>query len=122
MPQIAVDRRAILSSTFYALPALLMPVFIVDHLRFGVVTPTEVSIIAVAYAHAGIGVIYRDLTWQRIKDRDDRGRHHDRRRHAGDHGIGPSRLDHDLEQHPHPVHRMGDGDVLQHEVARSFWR
>ncbi|MEC5382987.1 TRAP transporter large permease subunit [Aurantimonas sp. C2-6-R+9] len=35
---------------FAAIPALLMPVFIIGTLRFGVATPTEVSVMAVAYA------------------------------------------------------------------------
>lgn len=46
----------------HALPALLMPVFVIGTLRFGVATPTEVSVMAVAYA-LFIGVfVYRDLT------------------------------------------------------------
>lgn len=45
-----------------AVPALLMPVFVIGTLRFGVATPTEVSVMAVAYALVVGGVIYRDLT------------------------------------------------------------
>jgi|TARA_R110000751_G_scaffold307407_1_gene428581 tripartite ATP-independent transporter DctM subunit len=51
---------------FTALPALLMPVFIVVLLRAGIATPTEVSIIAVAYALVVSSVIYRDLTADRV--------------------------------------------------------
>ncbi|MGF1563711.1 MAG: TRAP transporter large permease [Geminicoccaceae bacterium] len=47
-----------------ALPALLMPVFIIGTLRFGVATPTEVSVMAVAYALLVSGLIYRDLSWR----------------------------------------------------------
>ena len=47
-----------------AIPALLMPVFIIGTLRFGVATPTEVSVMAVAYALLVSGLIYRDLTWK----------------------------------------------------------
>ncbi len=49
-----------------ALPALLMPVFIIGTLRFGVATPTEVSVMAVAYALLVSGLIYRDLSWRGI--------------------------------------------------------
>ncbi|MDP5308458.1 TRAP transporter large permease [Paracoccus spongiarum] len=45
-----------------AIPALLMPVFVIGTLRFGVATPTEVSVMAVAYALVVGGLIYRDLT------------------------------------------------------------
>lgn len=47
-----------------AVPALLMPVFVIGTLRFGVATPTEVSVMAVGYAFLVSGVIYRDLTWK----------------------------------------------------------
>jgi tripartite ATP-independent transporter DctM subunit len=66
MQRIAIDRKMFLRSTFYALPALLMPVFIVITLRFGVVTPTEVSVMAVAYALVVSHVVYRDLTWRKF--------------------------------------------------------
>ena len=49
-----------------ASPALLMPALILVLLRFGIATPTEVSVLAVLYALlAGIGV-YRDMTWRRF--------------------------------------------------------
>jgi len=46
----------------FVLPALLMPIFIIATLRFGVATPTEVSVMAVAYALAVGLLIYRDVT------------------------------------------------------------
>ena len=49
-----------------ALPALLMPVFVIGTLRFGIATPTEVSVMAVAYGLAVSGLIYRDLTFNVI--------------------------------------------------------
>lgn len=49
-----------------ALPALLMPVFVIGTLRFGVATPTEVSVMAVAYALFVSGFVYRDLTFGRV--------------------------------------------------------
>ncbi len=51
----------------YALPALLMPVLVLLALRFGVLTPTEISTTAVVYAMLVSGLFYRDLTWQRVK-------------------------------------------------------
>ena len=52
----------------YAMPALLMPVLVLLALRFGVLTPTEVSTSAVVYAMLVSGLFYRDLTWDRVKD------------------------------------------------------
>ncbi len=46
----------------HAVPALFMPVLVVGTLRFGIATPTEVSVIAVAYAILVAALIYRDLT------------------------------------------------------------
>jgi TRAP-type transport system large permease protein len=51
----------------YALPALMMPVLVLVALRFGVLTPTEISTTAVVYAMLISGLLYRDLTWERIK-------------------------------------------------------
>ena len=49
-----------------ASPALAMPILILILLRFGIATPTEVSVIAVAYALAAGVLIYRDMTWRRF--------------------------------------------------------
>jgi tripartite ATP-independent transporter DctM subunit len=46
---------------FAAIPALIMPIFVIGTLRFGIATPTEVSVMAVAYALLVSGGIYRDL-------------------------------------------------------------
>lgn len=59
-------RAEVISTLITALPALLMPVFIVVLLRVGIATPTEVSIIAVAYALVVSAVIYRDLSADRV--------------------------------------------------------
>ena len=56
----------LLKATITALPALLMPAFILVLLRFGIATPTEVSVVAVAYALVVSALIYRDLTVPRI--------------------------------------------------------
>jgi tripartite ATP-independent transporter DctM subunit len=49
-----------------ALPALAMPVLILAFLRFGIATPTEVSVMAVLYALLVATVIYRDMTLRRF--------------------------------------------------------
>lgn len=51
----------------YAAPALMLPVFILIALRFGVATPTEISTIAVTYSLLASAFIYRDLSWDRVK-------------------------------------------------------
>lgn len=56
--------KAFRGQIFTALPALLMPVFVIGTLRFGVATPTEVSVMAVAYALFISGLVYRDLSWR----------------------------------------------------------
>lgn len=61
-----ITGRDMLNAFFTALPALLMPVFILFLLRFGIATPTEVSVIAVAYALLVSVLIYRDLTIKRV--------------------------------------------------------
>jgi TRAP-type transport system large permease protein len=50
----------------YAFPALIMPVFIVIFLRFGIATPTEVSVLSTLYAGLVSTVIYKDLGWARL--------------------------------------------------------
>lgn len=61
-----VTLRQFAGIVFAALPALLMPVFILVLLRFGIATPTEVSVIAVAYALVVSALIYRDITIKRL--------------------------------------------------------
>lgn len=58
--------RAFRRQFLFAIPALLMPIFVIGTLRFGVATPTEVSVMAVAYALLVGGLIYRDLTWRAL--------------------------------------------------------
>jgi tripartite ATP-independent transporter DctM subunit len=65
-PPAQLDRGVLLRGVLWALPSLLMPVFIVITLRFGIATPTEVSIIACAYALIVSGLIYRDLNLKRV--------------------------------------------------------
>ena len=49
-----------------AMPALILPVLILVLLRFGIATPTEVSVLAALYALAMGLLVYRDMTWQRF--------------------------------------------------------
>jgi len=51
-----------------AAPALAMPIFILLFLRFGIATPTEVSVMAVLYSLAAGLFIYRDMTFKRFYD------------------------------------------------------
>ncbi len=48
-------------------PALLMPVLIIVFLRFGIATPTEVSVMSTLYALVVSGIVYRDLTWEKMQ-------------------------------------------------------
>ena len=52
--------------TLTASPALFMPIFILILLRAGIATPTEVSVIAVAYGLLVSGLIYKDISLKRI--------------------------------------------------------
>ncbi|WP_104401440.1 TRAP transporter large permease [Vibrio penaeicida] len=47
---------------FKAIPALMMPIWVVILARGGVVTPTEISVFAVVYALIVGAFVYRDLT------------------------------------------------------------
>ncbi|MDR2452509.1 MAG: TRAP transporter large permease [Candidatus Accumulibacter sp.] len=60
--------RDIVKATITAGPALAMPVFIVILLRAGIATPTEVSVVAVAYGLVVSALVYRDLTLRRVYD------------------------------------------------------
>jgi hypothetical protein len=51
----------------YALPALALPVLIIIFLRFGIATPTEVSVMSTLYAFVVSLLVYRDLTLVRLK-------------------------------------------------------
>ena len=51
----------------FAMPALLLPVIVLVSLRFGFATPTEISTIAVVYSLLISTILYRDMSWERIK-------------------------------------------------------
>ena len=50
----------------YASPALVLPVLIVIFLRFGIATPTEVSVLSTLYAGVISVLVYRDLGLKRL--------------------------------------------------------
>ena len=50
----------------YAFPALLLPVLIIIFLRFGIATPTEVSVMSTLYALIVSWVVYRDMSFKRL--------------------------------------------------------
>ncbi|NPC55958.1 TRAP transporter large permease [Caenimonas soli] len=58
----------ILSTTWKALPALLLPVLILGGMRAGWFTPTEASVVAVFYALLCGKYVYRTLEWKAVPD------------------------------------------------------
>ncbi|HEX7889423.1 MAG TPA: TRAP transporter large permease [Ramlibacter sp.] len=58
----------ILSTTWKALPALLLPVVILGGMRAGWFTPTEASVVAVFYALVCGKFLYRTLEWKMLPD------------------------------------------------------
>lgn len=62
----AVNGAAMRRDLFMSFPAILMPVFIVVFLRFGIATPTEVAVLSTLYAALVSGLLYRDLTIRRL--------------------------------------------------------
>jgi tripartite ATP-independent transporter DctM subunit len=49
-------------------PALIMPVWILIFMRFGITTPTEVAVLAVVYSIVLSVFFYKDLSWARFKE------------------------------------------------------
>ena len=58
----------ILSTTWKALPAILLPVLILGGMRAGWFTPTEASVVAVFYALICGKFVYRTLEWKAVPD------------------------------------------------------
>ena len=56
------------STTWKALPAILLPVLILGGMRAGWFTPTEASVVAVFYALICGKYIYRTLEWKAVPD------------------------------------------------------
>ncbi|TCR70435.1 TRAP transporter large permease subunit [Bosea sp. BK604] len=66
-PEAPVSKAELARLAWRSMPALLMPVFILLGLRFGIATPTEIAVLAVAYALVLSVVLYRDMTWERFR-------------------------------------------------------
>jgi C4-dicarboxylate transporter DctM subunit len=60
--------REIVTTTWKALPALLLPVVILGGMRAGWFTPTEASVVAVFYALVCGKFLYRTLEWKALPD------------------------------------------------------
>ncbi len=60
------DRAKFRRDLLLSLPAIVMPVFIVIFLRFGIATPTEVAVLSTLYAGLLSVLLYRDLTFKRL--------------------------------------------------------
>lgn len=61
-----IDWSAFRRQLAYASPALVLPVFVVLFLRWGIATPTEVSVLSTLYAALVSALIYRDLGLKRL--------------------------------------------------------
>lgn len=66
-PEAPVSRAELARLAWRSMPALLMPVFILLGLRFGIATPTEIAVLAVLYALVLSIVLYRDMSWSRFR-------------------------------------------------------
>lgn len=62
-----VSKAELARLAWRSMPALLMPVFILLGLRFGIATPTEIAVLAVLYALVLSIVLYRDMSWRRFR-------------------------------------------------------
>ncbi|MCP4565493.1 MAG: TRAP transporter large permease subunit [Bosea sp.] len=66
-PEAPVSKAELARLAWRSMPALLMPVFILLGLRFGIATPTEIAVLAVFYALVLSVVLYRDMNWRRFR-------------------------------------------------------
>ncbi len=66
-PEQPVSKAELGRLAWRSMPALLMPVFILLGLRFGIATPTEIAVLAVLYAMVLSVVLYRDMNWARFR-------------------------------------------------------
>jgi tripartite ATP-independent transporter DctM subunit len=66
-PEAPVSKAELARLAWRSMPALLMPVFILLGLRFGIATPTEIAVLAVLYALVLSVVLYRDMNWRRFR-------------------------------------------------------
>ncbi|MCU4182091.1 TRAP transporter large permease [Bosea sp. BH3] len=66
-PEQPVSKAELARLAWRSMPALLMPVFILLGLRFGIATPTEIAVLAVLYAMVLSVVLYSDMSWSRFR-------------------------------------------------------
>jgi tripartite ATP-independent transporter DctM subunit len=60
------DRAEFRRNLVYSIPAIALPILIIVFLRFGIATPTEVSVLSTLFAGLVSLVIYRDMTIRRL--------------------------------------------------------
>lgn len=65
---VKVRKRELARLALQSLPAILLPILIIVFLRFGLATPTEVSVLSVVYSLLLSILFYRDLTFKRFCD------------------------------------------------------
>jgi tripartite ATP-independent transporter DctM subunit len=63
-----IGRAALLRLAVKSSPALVMPIWILLFMRFGIATPTEVAVLAVVYSIVLSIFLYKDLDWARFKE------------------------------------------------------
>ncbi|WP_049735805.1 TRAP transporter large permease subunit [Rhizobium ecuadorense] len=63
---VKVRKRELARLALQSFPAILLPILIIVFLRFGLATPTEVSVLSVVYSLLLSILFYRDLTWKRF--------------------------------------------------------
>jgi len=63
-----IEKRELFRLGVKSLPALVMPVWILLFMRFGIATPTEVAVLAVIYSILLSVFLYKDLDWARFKE------------------------------------------------------
>jgi tripartite ATP-independent transporter DctM subunit len=64
----AIGKAEMIRLALKSSPALVMPVWILIFMRFGIATPTEVAVLAVVYSIVLSVFFYKDLDWARFKE------------------------------------------------------
>jgi tripartite ATP-independent transporter DctM subunit len=64
----AIGKAEMIRLALKSCPALVMPVWILIFMRFGIATPTEVAVLAVVYSIVLSVFFYKDLDWARFKE------------------------------------------------------
>ncbi len=64
----AVGKAELVRLAIKSGPALIMPIWILLFMRFGIATPTEVAVLAVVYSILLSVFLYKDLDWARFQE------------------------------------------------------